>query len=133
MTAELQRSGIFGVMAVFHLARPQPAGGPELGDLLKQVVVDVEKERELRGEAVHGKSSFYGSLDVGQPIIEGKGQFLHRGRSGLANVIAADADWMPFGNLFRAVGDGVGNEAQRGFWREEPFFLGDVFLQDVVL
>src|SRR5467141_4848047 len=128
MTAELQRSGVLRMVSALHFTSPEPAGGPELGDLFKQVVVDVEKERELRGEAVYGKSGFYGRLDVGQPAIEGKGQFLHRGRSGLANVIAADADRMPFGNLFRAVCDGVGDEAHRGFGREEPFLLGDVFL-----
>ena len=44
------------MIAVFHFTGPESAGGPEFGDLFKEVVVDVEKERELRDKTVNGKS-----------------------------------------------------------------------------
>src|SRR5215510_11371408 len=101
------------MVSAFHFTGPEPPRGAELSDLLQEVVVDVEEERELRSKAVHGKSGSYGSLDVGQPVIQGEGQFLHRSRSRLTDVIAADADGMPFRDLGGAVGDRIRDQAQR--------------------
>src|SRR2546422_6838228 len=48
VTAELEGPRVFRMVPALHLARPQAAGRPELGDLLEEVVVHVEEERELR-------------------------------------------------------------------------------------
>ena len=65
------------MVSALHFTGPEPAGCPEFGDLFKEVVVDVEKERELGGKTVHGKSGFHSCLDVGQPVVQCEGQFLN--------------------------------------------------------
>src|SRR5207237_3835609 len=120
LTAELQWSWIFRMVSVINFTGPEPASCAEFGDFFKEVVVDVEKRRELRGKTVNGKSGLHCCLNVGQPVIQGEGQFLHRRRSCLPDVVTADADRMPLGNLCHTVCDGGGAEAQGGFGREEP-------------
>src|SRR5437773_1836015 len=48
-------------------------------------------------------------------------------------VIAADTDGVPLRNLLGAIADGIHDQAEVRLRREQPFFLGDVFLEDVVL
>ena len=50
--AQLLRAGIGGAEPLAHDARPQPARGAELGDLLEKIVVGVEEEREPLAETV---------------------------------------------------------------------------------
>ncbi len=62
-----------------------------------------------------------------------KRHFLHRGRSGFADVIAADRDCVPVGQLARAVGKDVGHDSERGARWIYIRSARDVLLQDVVL
>ena len=48
--AQLLRARVGGAEAVAHDARPQPPRGAELGDLLEEVVVGVEEERQPLAE-----------------------------------------------------------------------------------
>src|SRR3990167_2185896 len=99
MTTELEGPWVSGGIPAHHFAGPESAGRPELGDLFKEIVVDVKKERQLRGETVYGEASFHGCLDIGQPIVQRERQFLNGCLAGFSDVIPADADRMPFGNL----------------------------------
>src|SRR5439155_3075487 len=50
--AQAHRLGLLRAVPLLHEPRPDPPRGPELRDLLEEVVVDVEEEREARREAV---------------------------------------------------------------------------------
>jgi len=52
---EGQGTRVAGAEPLAHDPRPQAARRPELRDLLEQVVVRVEEERELRRELVHAE------------------------------------------------------------------------------
>ena len=133
MTAELSRPRIVGAISTRHLPGPKPAGRSELGDFFEEVIVHIKKEGQLRSEAIHRKTGLDPLLHVRQSIVQGKGQLLGRGRTGLPNVVAADTDRVPFGYVRRAVRHRVGDETERRFGREQPFLLGDIFFQDVIL
>ena len=95
----IQERGIFGGEAVAHDARPDAAGGAELGDLFEEVVVGVEEEGEPRREAVDVEPGVDGGLDVGDAVGEGEGDLLRGGRAGLAHVVAGDGDGVPLGDV----------------------------------
>ncbi len=122
-----------GAVGVAHLARPDPARRPVLRDLLEEVDVGVEEERETGGEVVDVEAALDRPLDVGEAVLEREGELLLGGRSGLADVVAGDRDRVPARHLLRAPLDHVGDEAQRRLDREAPLLLGDVLLEDVGL
>ena len=93
----------------------------------------VEEEREPRHEVVDRQPPLPARFDVGEPIGQREGQFLDRGRAGLADVVAGDRDRVPEGNPIHAELHLVDQHAQVGFGREQPFLLGDVLLENVVL
>jgi len=62
---------------VAHDACPHPAGGAELGDFLKEIVVRVEEEAEASSELVDVEPGGDGGLDVGHAVGEGEGDLLH--------------------------------------------------------
>ena len=59
-------------------ARPDPAGGAELGDLLEEVDVRVEEERQARGERVHVQPAGQAELHVAEPVSQREREFLAR-------------------------------------------------------
>ena len=93
--AQLQRIRVLRAKAIAHEARPQPPRRAELGDFFEEVVVRVEEERELRREVVDLQAGLQRRFDVRDRIRQRERHFLHRRRSGLADVIAADADRVP--------------------------------------
>ena len=58
------RPGVCHAEVVAHDRRPQTSGGPEFGDLFKEVVVDVEEERKTRGELGYVHPPLHGFPDV---------------------------------------------------------------------
>jgi hypothetical protein len=95
-------------------AGPHPAGGPELGDLLKELVVHVPEEAQPRGEGVDVEAALQRLLDVAHAVGEGEGQLLRGGRAGFADVVAADADGVPLRHMLGAVLDRVDDELDTG-------------------
>ena len=86
---------VLGAVALGHQVVPDPPAGPELGDLLEEVAVAVEEERQPRREVVDAQAALEGRLDVGHPVGDRERQLLDRGRAGLADVVAADRDRVP--------------------------------------
>ena len=113
--------------------RPQPPRGPELRHLLEEVVVRVEEEREPLAERVRLETGRDRRLAVGDPVRDREPELLHRGRSGLADVVPGDRDRVPARDPLGAVGEQVGRQAHRGPRREDVVPAGDVLLEDVVL
>src|SRR5690606_9409735 len=95
-----------------HEARPEATCGTELRDLLEQVVVRREEERESRGEPLERQPARECALDVLERVGEREGDLLRRGRAGLANMVAADRDRVPARYLPRTEIEDVGNEPQ---------------------
>ena len=91
---ERQRGRILGREAIFHLPRPKPAGRAIFRDLFEKIVVRVKEKRQARRKVVHAQPRLDGGLDVSQSVVKRERELLHRARSGLADMVAADADRM---------------------------------------
>ena len=131
--AQPPRALVLGVEALAHDPGPHPAGGPELGHLLEDVVVAVEEEGQARRELVDGQPGVEGGLHVGDPVGQRERHLLHGRAALLAEVIAADRDRVPAGDPLAAVGEQVGGQAQRAVRRVDEVAARDVLLEDVVL
>jgi hypothetical protein len=88
-------SRVLRLEALLHHPGPEPARRAELGDLLEEVVVDVEEERQPRRERVDLEAGALARLDVRDPVRQGEGDLLRRRRARLADVVPADADRIP--------------------------------------
>ena len=89
------RLGLARAEGLAQLAGPDPPRGAVLGDLLEEVDLGVEEERQPRREVIDVEAARDGVLDVGEPVLEREGELLGGGRAGLADVVAGDADRMP--------------------------------------
>ena len=74
-----------------------------------------------------------GGRHVGDGVGEREGHLLHGGRPGLADVIAADRNRVPLGQLALAEREDVGDDPQRGARRVDVGAARDVLLENVVL
>src|SRR5207248_8399253 len=117
--AHLQRPVRARAVAVAHPTRPDAPRGAVLRDLLEEVDVRVEEERETRRERVDVQTGMTTELDVREPVGDGERQLLRRGRTGLANVVSGDRDRVPAGHLSGAERDRVTHEPQRRSRRED--------------
>jgi len=95
--------------------------------------VGVEEERQPRRERVHVQALVDGRLDVGDPVGQGEGDFLHCGGAGFADVVPADGYGVPLRHVPGAELEDIGDEAQRRPRRVDVGAAGDVLLEDVVL
>ncbi len=118
---------------VLHHVGPDAAGRPELRDLLEEIVVGVEEEREAGRKVVHVEAALDRGAHVGAAIGERERELLYGGRSGLADVVPGDGNGVPSRRVPGRVLDRVGHEAQRRPRWVQKLLLGDVLLQDVVL
>ncbi len=131
--AHEQRALATRAEAVAELARPDPAGGAVLGDLLEEVEMRVEEEGEPGREIVDREAALYCCLDVGEAVGERERELLGRIRACLADVVPRDRDRMEERHLARAELDHVHDEPHGRLGRVDPFLLRDVFLEDVGL
>ena len=131
--AQHHRAGVFRLEALLGDARPEAAGGAELGDLLQAEAVAGEEEGEAGGKLVELEPGGETGFDVGDGVRHGEADLLRRCAAGLAHVVAADADRVPGRQLIFAVGKDIGDKPDGGAGREDVGAAGDVLLQDVVL
>ena len=122
-----------GAVDVAHPACPDPARGPELGDLLEEVDVRVEEERQAGREHVDVQAAGQAELDVAEAVGERERQLLRGGRSGLPDVVAGHRQRLVVGYLGGAVLHQVADQPQVRLRREQPLLLRDVLLEDVGL
>jgi hypothetical protein len=131
--AQAQGALVARTEPVAQLACPDPPRRAVLRDLLEEVHVRVEEERESRREFVDLEPARERPFDVGEAVRKREGELLCGGRAGLADVVAGDRHRMHPRQLARAPLDHVGDEPQRRLRREDPLLLRDVLLQDVGL
>jgi hypothetical protein len=107
--------------------------GAVLRDLLEEIEVCVEEERQARRERVDVEARFASELDVREAVRQREGELLRRGAAGLADVVAGDRDRVEARHLGRAEPNRVRDEPHRRAGREDELLLRLVLLQDVVL
>src|SRR3954447_1562194 len=123
------RARVPRAVALLQLTRPDPPGRAVLRDLLEEVEMRVEEEREPRREVVDVEAALRCRLDVGEPVGEGERKLLRCGRPRLADVVARDRDRMPEWHLPRTKLDQVEDEPHRRLGRKDPLLLRDVLLE----
>ena len=131
--AHQPRARVARAEAVAQLTRPDPPRRPVLRDLLEEVEMGVEEEREPRRELVDVHPARDRPLDIGEAVRERERELLRRRRAGLADVVAGDRDRVPLGHLRRAPLHHVRDEPHRRLGREDVLLLRDVLLEDVRL
>ena len=109
------------------------AGRPELRDLLEEVVVRVEEEREPGAERIGREPRRDGRLAVGDPVRERERELLRGRRARLADVVAGDRDRVPARDPLLAVGEQIRRQPHRRPRREDVVPARHVLLEDVVL
>ena len=133
MEAQLLRAGDGRPEPIPHQSSPQSPGGAKLRDLFQKVVVGCEKERETLPHGMDIEPSVDRRLHVGDRVGEREGDFLHRRGARLANVVPADGDRVPAGQLSRAVREDVGDDPEGRLRGVDVGPARHVFLEDVVL
>ena len=131
--AHQPRARVARAVGIAQLARPDPPRRAVLGDLLEEVDLGVEEEAQPRRELVGIEAARDRLLDVGEAVLERERELLGGGRTGFADVVAADRDRVPARRVRRAPLDHVAEQPHRRVDREAPLLLGDVLLEDVGL
>src|ERR1700693_3356666 len=111
MEAHQTGSVILGAETVLHQAIPDLARGAVFGDLFEEIVVRIEKKAEPRAEVVDVEATAARPLDVFDAVVDGEREFLQRGRSGLANMVAADRDGVEARRKFRSELESINHQA----------------------
>jgi len=107
------RLGILGPVPLAHDPGPGAPAGSVLRDLLEEVAVRVEEERDLRGEIVDGHPApGHDRVAVGDAVLQGQGHLLGGIGAGVAEVRAGDGDGVEPGHLGGTELDRVADEAQ---------------------
>ncbi len=123
-----------GAVALAHDGGPTPPARAVLGDLLEEVAVRVEEERDLRRELVDGHpAAFDHGVAVGDAVGQRERHLLHGVGAGVAEVRARHRDRVEPGHLGGTELDGVGDQPQRRLRRPDPGAARGVLLEDVVL
>ena len=81
-----QERGIFRLVFLLHGPGPDPPGRPHLGDLLEEIEVGVEEERQPGREILDVQARGQGVLDVGEAVGQGEGQLLGRPSSPASRI-----------------------------------------------
>src|SRR5438132_5942471 len=130
---QLARFEVPGFETVLHYPSPDSPGGPELRDLLQEVVPAGKEEGELWSELVYLEPSFKSGPYVFDRVCKTESQFLNRVRARLANMVAADADRVPAGHFVRAVFNEIDRESKRCLRRIDVRVPCNVLLQNIIL
>src|SRR4029079_5756995 len=104
-----------------------------LRHLFKKVVVRVEEERESLAKAIEVQARLDRRFNVSDGVSKREGDLLNSRRPRFSNVVSADRDRVPVGQLAIAERKDVGDDSQRGSRGKNVSAACDVFLQDIVL
>src|SRR5262245_25756281 len=95
------------MIALGDFTSPYPSRRTKFGNFLKKIIMRIKKERQPWREGIDRQTRLHGLLDVGQPIIQRKRQFLDCCGTSFAYVIAANTDGIPLREMLGTVGDRV--------------------------
>src|SRR5581483_1517577 len=91
------------------------------------------KKNEPRREVVNLQPGINRCLHITNPVGQREGDFLHRRRTGLADVVARNRNRVPVRHFPRAVRENISDDPQAGLRWIDVSAARDVFLEDVVL
>ena len=131
MEPEFPGERIFRLIFFSHEFGPYSPCSAKLGNLFKEVIMGCQKKRKARGEGVHLKACFLGSLDIGGSISQGESQFLNSRSSRFSDMVAADAHRVPLRNIFLAEGKNVCDDFKRSMRRVYIGSSRDIFLENI--
>src|SRR6185437_3547640 len=95
MEAHHPGARVLGTVPALHVTGPDPAGSPQLRDLLEEIVMDVPEEGETRGEVVDVEAPGDPPLHIGEAVRERERELLCRRRTRFADVITGNGDRIP--------------------------------------
>ncbi len=101
--AQLLRPRVGRAEPVLHDPRPQPPRRAELCDLLEEVVVGVEEERQPLAERIDVEARAARRLHIRDRVRERERHLLDRRRSRFADVIPADRNRVPLRHILLTV------------------------------
>ena len=135
--AEAQHAGVVDAVALSAEFAPKRGHRPAFTGFLDETNACVEEEGDAPEDPAEG---FLGYIVPGPHGVEdrhgvrhGESDFLNRGRPGFLQVIRADIDGVPLGNLRHRVGHHVARHADGGLGRKHVGAPGEILLDDVVL
>src|SRR5262245_21098909 len=104
MRSQEQRPWVAGMIALLDFPSPYPSRRTKFSNFLKKITMHIKKERQPWREGIDCQTSRHGLLDVGQPIIQRKRQFLDRCGSSYADMIPTSTDGIPLWEMLCTVG-----------------------------
>ncbi len=116
-----------------HDPVPECPRGAQLRHLHEQVHSDSEEEAQPSREGVDLQPLRHRRADIFHTVGERVSELLHRRRSGLVHVIAADRDRVELRHLRRAISDHVGDDPHARLGRIDVGVADRELFQDVVL
>src|SRR5262245_59074736 len=110
MKTKLHGTLVDRAKTIAHHPRPNAARGPVLGDFFKEIIVRIKEERDTGHESFNVEARPNSPIDILDAITQSKCQFLQRRGPGLANVIAANRNWVVTWHVLRTELEGVDNQ-----------------------
>ena len=127
------RFRVLHAIAFLHETRPQAPAGAELRDLIEEVHVHVEEERQALGELLDIAAAAAQFFDVRQTVGQGVRHFLGRRGARVAHVGAGNTDGVEARRNVIRIQYRIGDQPHRRAHRKDPGAARDILLQDVVL
>ena len=132
MGAQRQRALVLRVERLHQLG-PEQARGAQLRHLHEIIHADAEEERQPRREAIDGEVRGQPGAHIFDAVGQRIGELEIGGRAGFLHVIAGNRDRIELRHMRRGVGENIGDDAQRRFWRIDIGVAHHEFFEDVVL
>src|SRR5713101_9064834 len=107
MEAQPQRPRVACMEPVAHDPCPQASCRAELRDFFEEVVMAVEEERQPRRKVINREARLNAYLNVSYAVGQCERQLLHGCRPRFPNVVSADTDHIPAGELASAAHEHV--------------------------
>ena len=130
---QLPRTLVLRTEAIPHQPGPDFPCRAELGDLLEEVAVYVEKKAQPGNEAIDLQAALDSPLYVFDSGSEGEDQLLQGRRARLANVIAADRDRVELRSVRGAELQRIDDQTHRRTRRVDVLLLRHILFENVVL
>ena len=93
----------------------------------------IEKERQPGSKPIDIETNGLRGFNIGDPVGQGKRNFLGRGRAGLADVVAGDRNRVPVRHLVGAKAENIRDDPQGRTGRINIRAASDVLFEQIVL
>jgi hypothetical protein len=97
-----------GAEPFLHYLCPKYPGRPEFSYFLEEIVMGIEEKGKATGKIVDIQSTVNGRLYVGNAIGQRKSNFLNGAGAGFTDVVPANTDSIPAGQITTAVLKDIG-------------------------